>query len=127
GEVGVLTEESVAGVNGVGAVLLSQLNDPRNIQIGAQGTLVLTDQIGLISGGAEKAVYILVGVDGNGLEAQVMTGPEDPHCDLAPVGHQDLFECLAHMSFLLTFAGWQNLCVFFLVYTIRGFSCNGFP
>ena len=108
GEVGVLAEEAVAGVDGVGTVLLRQLDDAGNIQVGAQGALVFSDQIGLIRGGAEEAVYILVGVDGNGLEAQVVTGPEDSHGDLAPVGHQDLFECLAHMSFLLTSAGWRE-------------------
>ena len=34
-----------------------------------------------------------------------MAGPEDPHGDLAPVGDQDLLECLAHISFLLLSAG----------------------
>ena len=77
----------------------------RDVQIGTQGALVLSDQIGLVRGGAEEAVYVLIGVDGNGLEAQVVTGPEDPHGDLAPVGDQDLLECLAHISFLLLSAG----------------------
>jgi len=105
GKIRVLTEETVTGVNGIGAVLLSQLDDPGDVQIGAQGALVLSDQIGLVRGGAEEAVYVLIGVDGNGLEAQVVTGPEDPHGDLAPVGDQDLLECLAHISFLLLSAG----------------------
>ena len=51
------------------------------------------------------AKNIIIGVDGNGLEAQVVAGPEDPHGDLAPVGDQDLLECLAHISFLLLSAG----------------------
>ena len=93
GEVGVLAEEAVAGVDGVGAVLLGQLDDAGDVQIGPQGALVLADQIGLVGGGAEHAVHILVGVDGDGLQSQVVTGPEDPHGDLAPVGHQDLLEC----------------------------------
>ena len=105
GKIRVLTEEAVARVDGVGAVLLRQLDDPGDVQIGAQGALILSDQIGLVRGGAEEAVNVLVGVDGNGLEAQVVTGPEDPHGDLAPVGDQDLLECLAHMSFLLLSAG----------------------
>ena len=105
GKIRVLTEETVTGVNGIGAVLLSQLDDPGDVQRGAQGALVLSDQIGLVRGGAEEAVYVLIGVDGNGLEAQVVAGPEDPHGDLAPVGDQDLLECLAHISVLLLSAG----------------------
>ena len=84
-------------MNGGGTVLLGQLDNPGNIQIGAQGALVLSDQIGLVRGGAEEAVYVLNGVDGNGLEAQVVTGPEDPHGDRAPVCHQDLFERSFHI------------------------------
>ena len=48
------------------------------------------------STGAEDAVRIFVGIDGDGLQAQVVTGPEDPHGDLAPVCHQYLFKGSAH-------------------------------
>ena len=90
GKVAVLAQEAVAGVDGVGPVLLGQVDDAGDVQIGAQGALVLADQIGLIRGGAEQAVGILVGIDGDGLKTQVVAGPEHPHGDLAPVGHQNL-------------------------------------
>ena len=101
GKVPVLAEEAIAGVDGVRTVLFGQGDDPGDVQIGTQGADVLADQVGLIGRGAEETVGIFVGVDGNGLQSQVMAGPEDAHGDLTAVGHQDLFECLAHRWFLL--------------------------
>ena len=85
-------------MNGVGTVLLGQLDNPGNIQIGAQGALVLADEIGLVGSGSEHAVHVLVGVDGNGLQTQIVAGPENPHGDFAAVGHQHLFERSAHRT-----------------------------
>ena len=96
GEIAVLGQESVAGMDSVGAVLLGQLDDARDIQIGPQRALVLADQVGLVGGRAEQAIGILIGVDGDGLQAQVMAGPENAHGNLAPVGDQHLFEHFAH-------------------------------
>jgi len=31
-------------------------------------------------------------VDGNGLDAELATGADDPQCDLAAIGDQDLIE-----------------------------------
>ena len=83
-------------MDGVGAVLLGQLNDAGDVQIGPQGTLIFADQIGFVGGCAENAVRILIGIDRDGLQAQIVTGTEDPHCNLAAVCHQHFFEHFAH-------------------------------
>ena len=83
-------------MDGVGTVLFSQLDDLGNIQIGAQRALVLTDQIGFIRSGTEDTIGIFVGVNGDGLESQVVAGPENAHGNLAPVCHQNFFKFPTH-------------------------------
>ena len=98
GKIAVFTEEAVAGVDGVRAVLLGQFNDPGDIQISAQRAEILADQVGLVRRRAEHTVGILVGIDGDGLQVQVMAGPEYAHGDLAAVCYQYFFEILAHVA-----------------------------
>ena len=88
-------------MNGVSAMTLGDLNDAGNVQIGAQGAEILSDQIGFVGSGTEDAVCILLGVDGNGLDVKVVAGPEYPHGDFAAVGHQYLLERMTHRKDLL--------------------------
>ena len=92
GELGVLGEEPVAGVDGVHVPALGQVDDARDVQIGPQGGLALADAVGLVGPGAEQGEGILVGVHGHGAEAQVVTGAEDADGDLSTVCGQDLLE-----------------------------------
>ena len=96
GEVAVLGQEAVAGMDGVGAVLFGQADDAVNIQIRTQRALILPNGIRLVSSRAEQAVCIFIGVNGNGLQVQIMAGPENAHSDLAAVRDQHLFEHSAH-------------------------------
>ena len=89
GEVGVLAQKAVAGVDGVHVAAAGQIDDGGDIQIGAQGGLVLTDEIGLVRLGAEEGKGVLVGVHGHRVQAQIVAGPEHADGDLAPVCHQD--------------------------------------
>ena len=100
GEVGVLAEEAVAGVDGIHVAALGQVNDAVNVQIGPQGGLVLADKVGLVRLGAEEGEGVLVGVHGHRVQAQVVAGPEHPDGDLAPVGHQDFVELFFRHAFL---------------------------
>ena len=92
GELGVLGEEPVAGVDGVHLPALGQVDDARDVQIGAQGGFALADAVGLVGPGAEQGEGVLVGVHGHGAQSQVVTGAEDADGDLTAVCSQDLFE-----------------------------------
>ena len=96
GKVAVLAQKAVSGVDGIRAVFLRQLDDPRDVQIRAQRAFILADQIGFVRRRAEQSVHILVGIDGDGLHAQIVARAEHTHGDLAAVRHQHLFELFAH-------------------------------
>ena len=53
GEIAVLRQETVARVDGVRAVLLREMDDGGDIQIGTQRTVVLSYQVGFVRRGAE--------------------------------------------------------------------------
>ena len=92
GEIGVLREESITGVDGVHAPALGQVDDGRNVQIGPQRRLVFADKIGLIGLGAEKAVRVLVGVHSHRVEAQVVASAENTNGDFSAICDQNLVE-----------------------------------
>ena len=103
GELGVLREEPVAGVDGVHMSALGQIDDTGDVQIGPQGGFALADAVGLVSPGAEQGEGVLIGVHGHRVQTQVVAGPEDPDGNFAPVGHQDLVKltlCQCCPSFL---------------------------
>jgi hypothetical protein len=93
GEAGVLGEEAVAGMDGVGACDLAGRDQIRDVQI-AVARWRRPDADALIG----KAHMHGVGVGGrmnrDGLRCRVPCGAQDPQRDLAPVGDQDLVEHL---------------------------------
>ena len=93
-QVGVLCQEAVAGVDGVHAVLLGDLDDGLDVQIGIYGAGLGAQGIGLVRDGAEHGVLVLLGVDGHGGDAQLVQSPEHTDGDLAAVGDQDSLEGL---------------------------------
>ena len=92
GKVRVLGQEAVARVDGVDAAALGQVDDLGDVEIRAQGALVLADEVGLIGTGAEHAQFVFLGVHGHGVDAEVVARAEDTHRDLAAVGGKDLVE-----------------------------------
>ena len=77
-------------MDGIHIAPLGQVDDRGDVQVGAQGALILPDEIGLVRPGAEETVCILIGIDGHRVESQVVAGAEDADGDLAAVCHQDL-------------------------------------
>ena len=93
-QVGILSQEAVAGVDGVHVVLLGDLDDGIDVQVSVHGALARVQGIGLVRQGAEHGVLILLGVDGNGGDAQLIQCAEHTNGDLTAVGHQDALERL---------------------------------
>ena len=89
---GVLSQEAIAGVNGVHVVFLGDLDDGSDVQIGVHGALAGVQGIGLVGHGAESGVLILLRVNSDGGDIQLVQGAEDADGDLTPVGHQDSLE-----------------------------------
>ena len=96
GKVGVLAEEAVSGVDGFHPPAAGQVDNAWDIQIGSQGGLVLSNEVGLVRLDAEQGVDVLIGIHGHGVYAQVITGPEDADGNLAAVGHQHLGKLCGH-------------------------------
>ena len=92
GKIGVLGQKAVAGMDGGDAPAAGKADDAGDVQISAQGRLLLTHQIRLVRLGAEQRIGILVGIDGHGMKPQIVAGAENTHRDLAPVGDQYLFK-----------------------------------
>jgi len=92
GEVGVLGEEAVAGVDRVSASSDGRGNDAGDIEVGAYGVSHLTDLVGLVGLQPVLAEPVLEGEDRHGGDPELGGGTERPHRDLATVGHQNLAE-----------------------------------
>ena len=91
GERGVLRQEAVARVNRLGAGLASRLENLVRVQVGLldrrradQDRLVRHQHVGRFG--------VRLGVDGDGAIALLLGGADDPHGNLAAVGHQDAVE-----------------------------------
>ncbi len=91
-EVGVLGQEAVAGVHGVGPALARHTDDLRHVQVGPDRGAPLTDLVGLVGLDAVDAVAVLPREDRDGPGAELGGGSEGADGDLAAVGDQDLLE-----------------------------------
>jgi hypothetical protein len=69
GEVGVLREEAIAGVDGIDFMLASQGDDAGDVEIGADRLAELADAIGLVRFEAMQRETVLVRVNGHGSDA----------------------------------------------------------
>ncbi len=88
GELGVLGQEAVAGVDGLGARRLGCRQHPGLIQI-ALARRRRADQDGLVGLTDVKRVRIGLGMDRDGAQAHAAGGAEDAAGDLAAIGDQD--------------------------------------
>ena len=96
GEVGILGQEAIAGVDGIHILALCQCDDLLNAQIGAERAAVLADEIGFVRLGAEERELVLLGIDGYCAHTGVKTGTEDADRDLTAVCHQYLADLFLH-------------------------------
>ena len=90
GELRVLGKEAVAGMDGVDVVLPGQGDDAVDVEIGADRLARLADAVGLVGLEAVQGEAVLVGVDGDGADAQLVGRAKDADGDLAAVGDQQL-------------------------------------
>lgn len=90
GELGVLGEEPVAGVDGVGVRFSGDGDDRVDVEIGLRRRGA-GQRVCLVGEPDEQRVRVGVGVDGDGLASAVMAGVDDAHRDLAAVGDQYSF------------------------------------
>ncbi|MCY1365481.1 hypothetical protein D9M69_523270 [compost metagenome] len=94
GEFGPLRKKAVAGMDGIGAGALGDVDQLGDIEIGL-GRAAAREPIGFVGQLDEKRVHVRLGIDRDRLQTVVATGPNDAHCNLAAIGNQDfLHGCL---------------------------------
>ena len=91
-EVGVLGEEAVAGVDGVGARHLRHADDLGDREVGGDRAEAFADAVGLVGLEAVQRELVLLGEDRDRPLAHLVRGAHDADGDLAAVGDQDLRE-----------------------------------
>jgi hypothetical protein len=94
GEVGVLRQEAVAGVDRVGAGLDGRAHDRRGIEVGPDRVPLLADPVGLVGLEDVLGLAVLVGKDGDRLGAELGGCTERADRDLTTVRDEDLAEHL---------------------------------
>jgi hypothetical protein len=87
-ELGVLREEAVPRVHGVGAGAVDDVKDRLGVEVALGGALA-AERVGLVGQAHVQRVAIEFGVDGDGGDAHLSTGAHDAHRDLAAIGDQD--------------------------------------
>ncbi len=91
GEVGVLGQEAVAGVHGVGAGLRGDVQHLVERQVALAGR-VAAERERLVGEPDERRVPVGVGVDGDARQTGVTAGADDPDGDLTAVGDEYLVQ-----------------------------------
>ena len=96
GEMRVLGEEAVAGMDGVGAGDLRGGDDRGDVEV-ALARRGRTDADVVVGVADVQRVAVGLGMDGHGLQAHFLAGQDDAQRDLAAVGDQD-FRDFRHRS-----------------------------
>ena len=89
GELGVLGQEAVAGVDGVGAGAVGHLDQLVHHEVGLGGG-VAAQRVGLVGELDVQGVAVRIRVDRHGGDAFIACGADDAHGDFAAVGDQHL-------------------------------------
>ncbi len=89
GEVGVLRQEAVAGVNRVGAGLLGGLQQLAEVEVGLRRGLT-TQREGLVGQLDVRSVGVRLGVDRHAGQTGVLGRADHPHRDLTAIGDENL-------------------------------------
>ena len=108
-EAGVLGEEAVAGVHRVGAGLLGDGDDLRDVEVGV-GRRRAAQAVRLVGQPDEDGVAVGLGVHRDAADAGVLAGTDHADGDLAAVGDQDLLQGLdlRHRGRLSPAHGWLS-------------------
>ncbi len=85
GEVGILAQQAVAGVDGVGTGDLGCGDDGRNVEV-AVGGLWGADADGFVGELDVEAVAVGLGVDGDGADAHLVACADDAQGDFSAIG-----------------------------------------
>ncbi len=91
GEVGAFRQEAVAGMNRVGAGDLGGADDRRHVQI-AVGAARRTDADVLVREPDVQRVLVGLGIDGDGLDAELAARMDDAQRDLTAIGDQNFLK-----------------------------------
>ena len=89
GEVGILAEESVAGVQGLGSTGLEDLQDLLGVEV-ALGSGLAAECVGLVGQPHVERIAVEFAVDGNRRDTEVPAGADHPNRDLTSVGDKNL-------------------------------------
>ena len=76
-------------MDGVGTALLDGVQDRVGVEV-ALGRGLPAERVRLVGEADVERVAIELAVDGDGLDAELASGADDAHGDLATVGDQDL-------------------------------------
>ncbi len=95
-EVGVLAEEAVTGVDGLGAGVGGDGQQLVDLQVGI-GSSAFAEAVGFVGQPYVQAVGVAFGVNGNGANTEGAQGADDAGGDGATVGDQNLVEHFASL------------------------------
>lgn len=90
-EVGVLGEESISGVHGVGTTLADDIQDCLGIEVTLRSRFP-AEGVGLVGQAHVQCIAVELGIHGHGGDSHFAGGPDDSHGNFATVGYQDFFE-----------------------------------
>ena len=91
GEAGIFRQKAVAGMHGVGAGDLAGREQRRHVEITVLGGR-RSDADALIGEPHMHGVGVGGGVHRDGRDAEFLARAQNPQCDLAAIGYQDLVE-----------------------------------
>ena len=97
GELGVLAQKTITGVQGIAAMLTRNLQQMRTIQIGRRAADI--ECHGFISCGHMRGRRIVLRIDGQAGNAQLLQRTNNAQRDFAAIGDQDFFK---HRTLALT-------------------------
>ncbi|MBD5803263.1 hypothetical protein AZOA_26990 [Azoarcus sp. Aa7] len=89
GELGVLGEEAVAGVDRIDPGILRHTDDVGDVEVGRDRLLAVAHEVGFVGLEAVQREAVLVGVDRHRADAQFARRAEDADGDFATVGDED--------------------------------------
>jgi hypothetical protein len=95
GKIGVFREETVAWVNGGSASHFSGSDDGRDVQVGLRGRR-RADADGFVCQTQVHQLFVGLGVNGDGLDAHLFAGTQNPQGDLTAVSDQNFFQLRSH-------------------------------
>ena len=97
GKVGILTQKSVARMNGLTAGLFGQLHNPPGVKIG--GRTGSAQRLGFIGLAGMQRLGVVLGKHGHGPQPQFGGGPRNTNGDFASIGDQKTAQThMAHLS-----------------------------